>query len=527
MKKWLGWGLVLVLGLGLLLSDGQRPAQMGDRGAIARESFTLTLEPGQTLVGEVYHATTQSAPWPALLLCHGISSSKRTLTPLARELARRGIAAVVFDFRGYGQSSGQRSDFVGNRRDATAVWEWMAQQPQFDSQRLGIGGHSMGGTTALEVALDHANVRTTVILGISGYATPTAPNNLLFVSGIYEQLNPVGEMKAFFADAIATPTPPFTTVGDFTQGTARQLVFSPSADHITAPFDPAVQRAVVQWVEQSFDLPLTTLPLGSQQFQLGSVLVGLGLLGFGDLMYGTLSRRWPGMRLGWGLAVLTAVFLGRGGLGFALGVAGVWVLVAGGTDNRAPTDRRAVSRGAILYGCLILGLSLGAIATHALVTGSLIAYPNALWSLPSLAQNLTFPLLYDRVHGLLYVLNSPGGLGAIAAIVVGELVQPGGLRRTAGHGLAWGLARYRQPFHFKVGRPTWRSGLLVVTLGGIFGVLVIWQGQMVGLSWAVLRFIGRLVGIFVLWPSLVGWAIVRSPAFHKLENRWLGQRLID
>lgn len=511
-RGWLGWGLALVVGLGLLLSD---------RGAIAHEPIRVTLNPGQTLVGEVYHPPT-AAPWPALLLCHGISSSKRTFTPLARELARRGIAAVVFDFGGYGQSYSRLRDFVGNRRDATAMWQWMAQQPQFDPQRLGIGGHSMGGTTALEVAFVHPDVQTTVILGISGFATPTAPKNLLFVSGVYEELNPVTEMVTAFAEATATPTPPFTLTGDFNQGTARQLIFSPTADHITVPFDLTTQGAVIQWVEQSFGLPPSNAPLGSQWFQLGWVLVGAGCLGLGGLVYRALIRPWPWVRLGWGLATLAAVCLDREGVGFVLGVGGIWIFLIQAREPPSPAAQRTQHRGLVLYGGLVLMLALGAIATHALVTGSLIAYPQALWSLPGLAQNLTFPILYDRSHGLIYALNSPGGLGGLVAMVVIELARPGWLWRTATHGLALGIKRCRQPLQFTVGQPTWGNGLLVVTLGGLLVALGIWQGQAVGLNGAVLAFIGRLIGLFVLWPGLVGWAILRSPAFQALEYRWLG-----
>jgi pimeloyl-ACP methyl ester carboxylesterase len=511
------WILLLIgavmLGLGLQVGTGE---------GIAVEPFSLDLSPGQTLVGTVYRPVT-AAPTPAVLLCHGISSSQQTLAPLARELARWGIAGVVFDFGGYGQSYRRPIDGAASRVDATALLQWMRQQPQFDPERLGILGHSMGGTTALELAQVNADIQATVILSIAGFATPTSPKNLLFVSGVYEELNPVAEMVDFFADATPTPTPPFTQVGAFDQGTARQLVFAPGADHVVAPFDGTVHRAVGQWLVQAFRLPGGAADLAAQRWIWGWGLISFGSLGLAGMGYGHLLQRWPLGRLGVGLGLCLGLVLGRSGGGFGLALAGVLVLGLGNSCDRNPVMFRRTSRQLGLYGLLVFGLLLIAIATNALITGSLIAQPQAILSFPILAKNLTMPVLYDRAHSLSYALNSAWGLGLMVGVISLELLKPGMTYRTLDQLLRLSLTRCRQPLQWRTAKIDKRSLGLVLALGVLWIGVMVWQSQTGRWGQEMLPFAGRLLGVFVLWPLGLGLMIVRSPRFQQLERRWAGE----
>ncbi|NJN22611.1 MAG: alpha/beta hydrolase [Leptolyngbya sp. RL_3_1] len=164
----LGLFLGLLLGLWLWLVSAN-PAPV-------LQPFSVAIAPSQFLTGRLYLPADTTAPVPALLLCHGVNSSKDTLAPLAQALARRQIAAVVFDFGGYGQSYRRPNDLSANQQDANAVLQWMRQHPQIGA--LGVGGHSMGGITALELAKSNPALRTTILLSIIGPATPTLPHNL-------------------------------------------------------------------------------------------------------------------------------------------------------------------------------------------------------------------------------------------------------------------------------------------------------------------------------------------------------------
>ena len=129
--------LVLLWGLWLWLGATRDPLSI--------QAVRVSHQQGQAIAARLYQPVNVPAPYPAVLLCHGVNSSKDTLAPLAQALAYRGIAAIVFDFGGYGESYRRANSQAANQLDAAAMLQWMRQQPQLDAQRLGIIGHSMGG----------------------------------------------------------------------------------------------------------------------------------------------------------------------------------------------------------------------------------------------------------------------------------------------------------------------------------------------------------------------------------------------
>jgi len=55
----------------------------------------IPLDSQRSLMGRLYTPTLGAAPYPAMLLLHGASSTKEMTEPLAVELARRGVAFRV------------------------------------------------------------------------------------------------------------------------------------------------------------------------------------------------------------------------------------------------------------------------------------------------------------------------------------------------------------------------------------------------------------------------------------------------
>ncbi len=504
---WIGLGLALVLGLGL-----------GGDGGLRVEAVTIPLEatPGPTLAARIHwpagDAQTYSLnhsparPVPAILLCHGITSTQETLVPLARALARHGIAAVTFDFGGSGRSYGRPPSAEGNQRDGEVMWDWMEKQPGFDPQRLGIGGHSMGGTTALFLALTHPTVRTTILLGIGGWASPQLPANLLFASGIYEELNDVPTMVDFLRMAAGDGAQPGETLGNFDLGTARQLFLAPGGNHGLAPYDGATQRAAIAWVQQSFGLPVSLEPVwgwlpGTGMLWTGAIAAAVT---WGAAPYG----RWLTRGGLWSRGLGAGLALGLGGLGWGLLLGGIQIWYQGG--------KPLLGRRFLIYGGLSYGLFVGAIALNALVTGSLGMAPQGLWGLPRLA--LTYPIAfgYHSFHLLRHGLYTPLGLGVWGAILALEVVRPGS-------GIGWGrqLGQRRRVRPSVEQPPPSRRGLVILLpfLLLAFGGLVVYQAQQGWGSLESLGFMGRIVGILVLLPGTAAIAIIRSSQFQTWLQR--------
>jgi pimeloyl-ACP methyl ester carboxylesterase len=95
---------------------------------------------------------------PAVVLIHGSGLTDRDSTHgqhkpllvLADALTRAGYAVLRYDKRGVGQSSGDfraatTLDFAG---DAAAAMRYLRTRSEIDSKRVGIVGHSEGGTIA-------------------------------------------------------------------------------------------------------------------------------------------------------------------------------------------------------------------------------------------------------------------------------------------------------------------------------------------------------------------------------------------
>lgn len=69
---------------------------------------------GQVLLPDVTH------PVPGAILCHGLASGRGSVRSSGLILAKRGIAALIFNFRGHGQSGGI---FDGNEvEDVVDAW---------------------------------------------------------------------------------------------------------------------------------------------------------------------------------------------------------------------------------------------------------------------------------------------------------------------------------------------------------------------------------------------------------------------
>ena len=92
---------------------------------------------------------------PAVLLMHGSGAESRAAGRfLATALCEGGAAALIYDKRGVGGSTGdwRGAGFDDLAEDAVAGLAWLAGQPDVDPARLGVYGHSQGGAIAPMVA---------------------------------------------------------------------------------------------------------------------------------------------------------------------------------------------------------------------------------------------------------------------------------------------------------------------------------------------------------------------------------------
>jgi len=132
-SRYLGLTLsLLLLGIGLLLGIVFQPT------TLQSQSLVIPLDAQRYLVGKLYTPKTTTAPYPVMLLCHGVKSTKEMMAPLGIELARHGIAALAFDSGGFGESYDRSYSEVQNLADAKAVVAFLrTQKGRFNPNRIG------------------------------------------------------------------------------------------------------------------------------------------------------------------------------------------------------------------------------------------------------------------------------------------------------------------------------------------------------------------------------------------------------
>lgn len=143
----------------------------GANGRGKTESFTVFSE-GIAIRGHVFFpSATPSRQYPVLIICHGIpgSGAQRPADDpgyegLAEHFSSLGFAAVIFNFRGCGESDGN-FDMMGWTRDLEAVIDKVLNTPYIDPTRLMLLGFSGGGAAAIHVAADDERIFSLAVVG--------------------------------------------------------------------------------------------------------------------------------------------------------------------------------------------------------------------------------------------------------------------------------------------------------------------------------------------------------------------------
>lgn len=118
------------------------------------EADEVILEPE---AGVQLHAWFFPHPTPlaSLLFCHGNAGNVSHRLENVHYLVETGFQVLLFDYRGYGRSSGQPTE-AGLYRDAATAWTHLVERPDTASAPCIIFGRSLGGAVAVDLA-SHAN----------------------------------------------------------------------------------------------------------------------------------------------------------------------------------------------------------------------------------------------------------------------------------------------------------------------------------------------------------------------------------
>lgn len=85
------------------------------------------------------------------LICHGNGGNIGDRLHIIQRFHDLGLNVFIFDYRGYGKSTGSPSE-QGTYEDALAAWNWLTQERGLPADRMVVCGRSLGGAVAAWLA---------------------------------------------------------------------------------------------------------------------------------------------------------------------------------------------------------------------------------------------------------------------------------------------------------------------------------------------------------------------------------------
>ncbi len=122
------------------------PDQLG----LTFENVQINIDDSTVLHGW-YFPPKDSSKLKAVLFCHGNAGNISHRLETAQYLHELGVAVFMFDYRGYGKSTGEPTE-DGVYDDAETCFNWLVQTKKYQSQNIIIFGRSLGGAVAIELA---------------------------------------------------------------------------------------------------------------------------------------------------------------------------------------------------------------------------------------------------------------------------------------------------------------------------------------------------------------------------------------
>jgi len=143
------------------------------------EEHDITFASGSATLAGTLLLPRAGNSFPAVVFLHGSGAEGRWASRyLAAQLANRGIASLIFDKRGVGGSSGdwRRATLEDLAADGAAAVARLGREPRIDARRIGLHGHSQGGTLAPLVAARSSSVA--FVIGSAAAGLPTDSTEL-------------------------------------------------------------------------------------------------------------------------------------------------------------------------------------------------------------------------------------------------------------------------------------------------------------------------------------------------------------
>jgi pimeloyl-ACP methyl ester carboxylesterase len=152
---------------------------------MAGETGEFSVDPAPVLRGSVAGEGTP------IVLCHGLTASRRYVVQGSRALERAGHRVVLYDARGHGESDPAPADQSYGYPELIADLGRVVEE-EVGSGRFLLGGHSMGAHTAVGYALAHPERLSGLVVIGPTYTGEIRPESLAYWDGLASALEAGG-----------------------------------------------------------------------------------------------------------------------------------------------------------------------------------------------------------------------------------------------------------------------------------------------------------------------------------------------
>jgi len=136
---------------------------------VHKQDVDIQAPDGVNLKGTYFSAGQQG---PAILLLHQCNMDRHAWDGLAAALAANGFNVLTFDFRGYGESGGEKGKKLMEQAEQMRKWPadvdtafaFLTSQKDVDQGRIAVGGASCGVMQSADLAVRHHEIRALVLL---------------------------------------------------------------------------------------------------------------------------------------------------------------------------------------------------------------------------------------------------------------------------------------------------------------------------------------------------------------------------
>ncbi|HEX4730856.1 MAG TPA: alpha/beta hydrolase [Solirubrobacterales bacterium] len=126
-----------------------------------------------------------------IVLCHGLTASRRYVVHGSRALERAGHRVITYDARGHGESDPAPAEQSYGYPELIADLERVVEA-EVGTERFLLGGHSMGAHTAVGYALAHPERLSGLVIIGPTYTGEISPASLAYWDGLATALEAGG-----------------------------------------------------------------------------------------------------------------------------------------------------------------------------------------------------------------------------------------------------------------------------------------------------------------------------------------------